>query len=104
MYQTEPSFTVARPGLEWVDDQTCVLVFGSRKSALQAWDALRSTSHGANLVTDPGGDGVAIQVDDTNDESFSPAPPLPLALYPIEERINSVLGENGYSISTMQSG
>lgn len=33
---------------------------------------------------------------EATNEGFSFAQPLPLALYPIEERINSVLGNSSY--------
>jgi hypothetical protein len=71
-----------------------VLVFATRKNALQAWGALRKVSQSVDPITIQEGDSTAIQVEDINDDVFYPALPLPLALYPIEDRINSVLGEN----------
>ncbi|KAF8583960.1 hypothetical protein K439DRAFT_1180838 [Ramaria rubella] len=79
-------------GLEWVDDQTCVLVFASRKSALEAWDVLRKSSQPIYAAFNDKLDATDVTVDSL-DEAFYPAHALPLALYPIEERINSVLGK-----------
>ncbi|KIJ26020.1 hypothetical protein M422DRAFT_785342, partial [Sphaerobolus stellatus SS14] len=73
-------------GLEWVDDQTCILVFNSRKAAVHAWDALRRPAPGAKPEESAG-----MEMDEP-ELMFIPAHSLPMALYPIEERINTALG------------
>jgi hypothetical protein len=79
-------------GMEWVDDETCVLVFVSRKTALHGWGVLCRTPQPTNAVSDnmEGTTPIGVEVD----EAFYPAQPLPLALYPIEERINTLLGNS----------
>jgi hypothetical protein len=77
-----------------------VLVFTSHKSALQAWSALCRTPLPFNTVSDDSGTSTPIEVEDAK-EGFSSAQQLPLALYPIEERINSVLGN--YSFHTLNN-
>ncbi|KAF8511181.1 hypothetical protein JB92DRAFT_2935896 [Gautieria morchelliformis] len=78
-------------GMEWVDDQTCVLVFVSRKTALHGWGALCRTPQPTKAVSDDMIGAVSISVEEV-DEAFYPAQPFPVALYPIEERINNLLG------------
>ncbi|KAG6915384.1 hypothetical protein DXG01_011756 [Tephrocybe rancida] len=63
-------------GLEWVDDNTCVLVFPSKNSARLAHRYLQRT------VTE-----------NEDDDGFVTAKPIPIALWPPEERINSSLGK-----------
>lgn len=103
-----PSILKYITGLEWVNDQTCVLVFTSRKSALQAWNALCRTPQSVNAVLDDLESVSPIEVDVTN-EIARPAQPLPLALYPMEDRINTVLGnllfrsgDNGFTFNTLR--
>jgi len=76
-------FDTSPIGLEWIDDQTCILVFNNRKGALHAFNALRKQT----ALTH--GEMMGMEVDD---ELLHPAHAVPLALYPIEDRINSVLG------------
>jgi Nuclear cap-binding protein subunit 3 len=62
-------------GLEWVDDNTCVFVFPSKASARTAHRNLRKTS-----------------TEEPDDSGFITAKPIPIALWPPEERINTSLG------------
>ena len=88
MGNTGNIFLTPTPGLEWVDDETCVLVFVSRNAALHAWDALRRPQ-----LVNGTSDTTPIELEDV-DEVFHPTQPIPLALYPIEERIHTVLGKS----------
>ena len=63
-------------GLEWVDDNTCVLVFESTKTAREAFNRLlKSASEAPDM------------------EDLITAKPIPIALWPPEERINQTLGK-----------
>lgn len=63
-------------GLEWVDDNTCVLVFESTKTAREAFNRLlKSVSEAPDM------------------EDLITAKPIPIALWPPEERINQTLGK-----------
>ena len=63
-------------GLEWVDDNTCVLVFESTKTAREAFNRLlKSASEEPDM------------------EDLITAKPIPIALWPPEERINQTLGK-----------
>jgi len=63
-------------GLEWVDDNTCVFVFPSRAAARTAYYRLRKAG-----------------VDEPDVSGFIIANPIPIALWPPEERINTSLGK-----------
>jgi len=63
-------------GLEWVNDNTCVLVFDSRKSARDAFNRLQKV----------------VEEQPDMDECIT-ARPFPVALWPPEERINQTLGQ-----------
>ena len=83
-------------GLEWVDDQTCVFVFSSRKDAREAFPRLTkpSPTTGANLTSvDSAFEDVAMTIDDPVDPDYTFARPFPVALWPPEERINQTLGK-----------
>ncbi|KAF8075858.1 hypothetical protein FPV67DRAFT_386416 [Lyophyllum atratum] len=69
-------FDVQPMGLEWVDDNTCVLVFPTRASARMAHRFLSKSA-----TEDPDLDG------------FVTAKPIPITFWPPEERINSSLGK-----------
>jgi hypothetical protein len=62
-------------GLEWVNDNTCVLVFGTN---LAARDARRHLQKSA--------------MEEVDADGFITAKPIPVALWPPEERINKSLG------------
>jgi hypothetical protein len=63
-------------GLEWVDDNTCVLVFESTKTAREAFSRLlKSASEAPDM------------------EDLITAKPIPIALWPPEDRINQTLGK-----------
>ena len=67
----------ARPmGLEWVDDNTCVFVFLSKAAARTAYYNLRKAG-----------------VEEPDSSGFITAKPIPIALWPPEERINTSLGK-----------
>ncbi|TFK56249.1 hypothetical protein OE88DRAFT_1652909 [Heliocybe sulcata] len=63
-------------GLEWINDTTCVLVFESKASARQGHRF---------LVKSP--------TEEPDPEGFLTAKPIPIALWPPEERINKSLGK-----------
>ncbi|KAF8966488.1 hypothetical protein BDZ97DRAFT_1917591 [Flammula alnicola] len=63
-------------GLEWVDDNTCVLVFESKKEARDAFNRLQKTAS-----------------EEPDMEECITAKPFPVALWPPEERINQTLGK-----------
>ena len=63
-------------GLEWVDDNTCVLVFESTKTAREAFNRLLKSASDAPDM-----------------EDLITAKPIPIALWPPEERINQTLGK-----------
>ena len=63
-------------GLEWVDDNTCVLVFESKKDAREAFSRLQKTASEAPDM-----------------DEFITARPFPIALWPPEERINTMFGK-----------
>ena len=62
-------------GLEWVDDATCILVFNSKAAALVAYRHLQKSA-----------------AEDPDDTGFVTAKPIPVAVWPPEERINKSLG------------
>jgi Nuclear cap-binding protein subunit 3 len=63
-------------GLEWIDDNTCVFVFDSKAAARSAHRFLQKTA-----------------AEDADDDGFIMAKPIPVALWPPEERINKSLGK-----------
>ena len=63
-------------GLEWVDDNTCVLVFESIKTAREAFSRLQKSASEAPDM-----------------EDLIAAKPIPIAFWPAEERINQTLGK-----------
>ncbi|KAF9480242.1 hypothetical protein BDN70DRAFT_877868 [Pholiota conissans] len=63
-------------GLEWVDDNTCVLVFESKRDAQVAFTRLQKLSE-----------------EEPDMEEFLTGKPFPVALWPPEERINEELGQ-----------
>lgn len=63
-------------GLEWVDDNTCVFVFPSKTTARAAHRNLRKAG-----------------IEEPDDSGFITAKPIPIALWPPEERINTSLGK-----------
>ncbi|KAF9057348.1 hypothetical protein BJ165DRAFT_24690 [Panaeolus papilionaceus] len=63
-------------GLEWVDDTTCVLVFESKRDARDGFSRLQK-----NASEEPDMD------------EFLTAKPIPVDLWPPEERINKTLGK-----------
>ncbi|ESK93104.1 hypothetical protein Moror_8827 [Moniliophthora roreri MCA 2997] len=62
-------------GLEWIDDNTCVLVFESKVAAHQGYKYLQRLAGEAEL------------------DGFVTAKPIPMAFWPPEERINKSLGK-----------
>ncbi|KAF8164852.1 hypothetical protein B0H34DRAFT_648482 [Crassisporium funariophilum] len=62
-------------GLEWVDDITCVLVFESTKSARSAFALLQKSAAEAPDM-----------------DEYVAARPIPVALWPADERISQTLG------------
>lgn len=67
-------------GLEWVDDNTCVLVFETVKTAREAFNRLLKSASDAPDM-----------------EDLITAKPIPIALWPPEDRINQTLG-NGQGL------
>ncbi|KAJ7672819.1 hypothetical protein B0H17DRAFT_1083476 [Mycena rosella] len=63
-------------GLEWVDDERCVFVFESKTDARTAYKFLQK-----HITEEPDADG------------YITAKPIPVAIWPPEERINSSLGK-----------
>lgn len=61
--------------LEWIDDKTCILVFSTRAAARTAYRHL-TKSH----------------TEEPSEEGYVTAKPIPIALWPPEERINKSLG------------
>ncbi|KAG6901640.1 hypothetical protein C0995_009741 [Termitomyces sp. Mi166 len=69
-------FDVQPMGLEWVDDNTCVLVFSSKNSARLAYRYLQKSP-----------------TENPDDDGFVTAKSIPIAFWPPEERINNSLGK-----------
>ncbi|PPR03323.1 hypothetical protein CVT24_012599 [Panaeolus cyanescens] len=69
-------FETAPLGLEWVDDTTCVLVFESKRDARDGFSRLQK-----NIAEEPDMDDLLT------------AKPIPVDLWPPEERINKTLGK-----------
>ncbi|KAF9464267.1 hypothetical protein BDZ94DRAFT_1256712 [Collybia nuda] len=63
-------------GLEWVNDNTCVFVFESKVAARTAHSYLQKSA-----------------TEDVDAEGYVTAKPIPMAIWPPEERINSSLGK-----------
>ncbi|KAJ7122884.1 hypothetical protein C8R44DRAFT_784776 [Mycena epipterygia] len=63
-------------GLEWVDDERCVFVFDSKTDARAAYKFLQK-----HIAEEPDAEG------------YITAKPIPVAIWPPEERINSSLGK-----------
>ncbi|TDL29167.1 hypothetical protein BD410DRAFT_686018, partial [Rickenella mellea] len=68
-------FDVKPMGLEWLDDTTCVLVFATKALAKGAYRSLQKSP-----------------VEEPDDDGFITAKPIPVTLWPPEERINKTLG------------
>ncbi|TFK43071.1 hypothetical protein BDQ12DRAFT_674335 [Crucibulum laeve] len=68
-------FDTSPTALEWVSDNTCVLVFKSRSLATSAY------AHLSKLSESP------------DEEGFITAKPIPVALWPADKRISSSLGQ-----------
>ncbi|KIM83973.1 hypothetical protein PILCRDRAFT_27693, partial [Piloderma croceum F 1598] len=67
----------AKPlGLEWIDDNTAVFVFGSKLAARTAQRNLQKSA-----------------AEEPDAESFVTAKPIPITLWPPEHRINATLGK-----------
>ncbi|EJD53998.1 hypothetical protein AURDEDRAFT_141909 [Auricularia subglabra TFB-10046 SS5] len=66
-------YDVVPLGLEWIDDRTCVLVFKTRAAARSALQTLARS--------------------DLDESGLHEARPLPTALWPLEDRVASVLGQ-----------
>jgi hypothetical protein len=67
----------AKPlGLEWIDDNTAVFVFGSKSAARTAQQNLQKSA-----------------AEEPDTESFVTAKPIPMTLWPPEHRINATLGK-----------
>lgn len=64
-------------GLEWVDDTTCILVFSSKADARAAYRHLAKS-----IAEEP-----------SNEDGSVTAKPIPIALWPPEDRINKSLGK-----------
>jgi len=82
-------------GLEWVDDQTCVFIFPSKKDAGEAFTKLtKPVAPSISRIAESSLDDVApMTVDDPVDADYTSARPFPVALWPPEERINQSLGQ-----------
>ena len=65
-------------GLEWIDDTTCVLVFESKADARTAFRTLQKS-----LAEEP-----------SLEDSTVTAKPIPIAIWPAEDRINATLGKS----------
>ncbi|KAG5645258.1 hypothetical protein DXG03_006560 [Asterophora parasitica] len=76
LFSYAKNFDVEPLALEWVDDTTCVLVFETRASARTAHRYLRKSV-----------------AEDADENGFLTAKPIPIALWPPEERINTSLGK-----------
>ncbi|KAJ7367846.1 hypothetical protein DFH08DRAFT_829566 [Mycena albidolilacea] len=63
-------------GLEWVDDERCVFVFSSKADARAAYKSLQK-----HITEEP------------DEEGYITGKPIPVAIWPPEERINSSLGK-----------
>jgi hypothetical protein len=67
----------AKPlGLEWIDDNTAVFVFDSRSAARTAQRNLQKSAG-----------------EEPDEDSFVTAKPIPITLWPPEQRINATLGK-----------
>jgi len=64
-------------GLEWVNDQTCILVYKSNSLARIAFSLLQKSS-----------------MEDPDPDEFVTAKPIPISLWPAEARINKTLGKS----------
>ena len=64
-------------GLEWIDDTTCILVFESKSDARAAFRTLQKS-----LAEEPS----------LEDDTVT-AKPIPVAIWPAEDRINATLGK-----------
>ncbi|KAG6336337.1 hypothetical protein ID866_2762 [Astraeus odoratus] len=62
--------------LEWINDNSCILVFESKSQARSAHRRLRK-----------------LLAEDIDDDGFITAKPIPMTLWPPEERINTSLGK-----------
>ncbi|THH33702.1 hypothetical protein EUX98_g457 [Antrodiella citrinella] len=69
-------FDTKPTALEWIDDTTCILVFPTRASARTAYNNLSKSKS-----------------EDALDNDCITAHPIPVAIWPPEDRINSSLGK-----------
>ena len=63
--------------MEWIDDKTCILVFGSKADARSAFRLLQKS-----LAEEP-----------SLDDNTVTAKPIPITIWPAEHRINATLGQ-----------
>lgn len=80
-------------GLEWVDDQTCVFVFSSRKDARDAFAKLTKPAVTMSANAETAEDVVPMSIDNPADTDYTLAKAFPISLWPPEERITQTLGK-----------
>lgn len=76
-------------GLEWVNDQTCILVYPSNALARSAFASLQKPSPATEATT---ASNDANFTPDHDADGFVTAKPIPMTIWPPETRINSSLG------------
>ncbi|PFH46060.1 hypothetical protein AMATHDRAFT_70684 [Amanita thiersii Skay4041] len=82
LFEYAAHFDVHPLGLEWIDDNTCIFVFKSKTLARAAFRALQKQGGAADAQTDL----------TTSTSDLVSASPIPVSLWPPEERINQSLG------------
>jgi len=77
-------YATAAEQIEWIDDQSCVLVYPSSSTAMAAFSTLRKVREPSNAVE------AAIE----GDEEMILCQPVPALLWPMEERLAKSLGKS----------
>jgi len=77
-------YATAAEQIEWVDDQSCVLVYPSSSTAMAAFSALRKARESST----------AIEIGMEGDEEMVVCQPVPALLWPMGERLAKSLGKS----------
>ncbi|KAF8632019.1 hypothetical protein AX17_004962 [Amanita inopinata Kibby_2008] len=87
LFEYAAHFDVHPLGLEWIDDITCIFVFKSKTAAGMAFRSLQRPMAGPSSSLEPGVRSMSAPTAD-----FITARPIPISLWPPEERIHHSLG------------
>ncbi|KAF8338958.1 uncharacterized protein EI90DRAFT_3286521 [Cantharellus anzutake] len=76
-------YATAAEQIEWIDDESCVLVYSSSSTAMAAFSALKKSRESSSAESGMEGE-----------EEMTMCQPVPALLWPIEERLSKSLGKS----------